>query len=57
MQKVLEVLNRELEEREKKAMEFYRKYNDLRKDLDRLMVENDMLRKDLKELNKEHFKK
>ena len=57
MQKVLEVLNRELEEREKKAMEFYRKYNDLRKDLDTLMVENDMLRKDLKELSKEHFKK
>lgn len=57
MQKILEVLNRELEERETKAMVFYKKYNELRKDLDRLMVENDMLRKDLKELSKEHFKK
>jgi regulator of replication initiation timing len=57
MIKILEVLNRELEEREKRAMEFYRKYNDLRKDLDKLMIENDMLRKDLKELSKEHFKK
>jgi hypothetical protein len=57
MIKILEVLNRELEEREKRAMEFYRKYNDLRKDLDKLMIENDMLRKDLQELSKEHFKK
>lgn len=57
MLKILEVLNRELEERETKAMVFYKKYNELRKDLDRLMVENDMLRKDLKELSKEHFKK
>ena len=57
MLKILEVLNKELEEREINAKKFFRQYNDLRKDLDRLMVENDMLRKDLQELSKEHFKK
>ena len=57
MLKILEVLNKELEEREINAKKFFRQYNDLRKDLDKLMVENDMLRKDLKELSKEHFKK
>ena len=57
MLKILEVLNKELEERELNAKKFFRQYNDLRKDLDKLMVENDMLRKDLKELSKEHFKK
>ena len=57
MIKILEVLNKELEEREINAKKFFRQYNDLRKDLDRLMVENDMLRKDLQELSREHFKK
>jgi hypothetical protein len=57
MLKILEVLNRELEEQELNAKKFFRQYNDLRKDLDKLMIENDMLRKDLQELNKEHFKK
>jgi hypothetical protein len=57
MLKILEVLNRELEEREINAKKFFRQYNDLRKDLDKLMVENDMLRKDLQELSKEYFKK
>jgi len=57
MLKILEVLNKELEEREINAKKFFRQYNDLRKDLDKLMIENDMLRKDLKELSKEHFKK
>lgn len=57
MLKILEVLNKELEEREINAKKFFRQYNDLRKDLDKLMVENDMLRKDLQELSKEYFKK
>ena len=57
MLKILEVLNKELEEREINAKKFFRQYNDLRKDLDKLMVENKMLRKDLEELSKEHFKK
>ena len=33
------------------------KNNNSLKDLDKLIVENEMLRKDLKELSKEHFKK
>jgi hypothetical protein len=57
MLKILELINKELEEREINAKKFFRQYNDLRKDLDKLMVENDMLRKDLQELSKEHFKK
>lgn len=57
MKHILEILNREIERREQDAKVFYKQYNELRKDYNDLVKENEILRNDLFELSKEHFKK
>jgi hypothetical protein len=57
MEYILKILNKELEKRETRAKENYKRLCDLEKEIERLHEENYMLRKDLKELSKEHFKK
>ena len=57
MQYILKVLNEELKQREIRAKQFYNNYQILYEDFLNLKKENDMLRKDLQELSKEHFKK
>ena len=57
MEYILKVLNKELEKREKRAKENFQRLCDLEKEIERLHQENYMLRKDLQELSKEHFKK
>jgi len=57
MKHILEILNNEIERREKDAQLFYKQYNELRKDYNDLVKENETLRNDLFELSKEHFKK
>ena len=57
MQYILKVLNKELGEREKRAVEWYGNYQKLYEDYHKLKAENEILRKDLFELSREHFKK
>tara|TARA_R110000868_G_C10885732_1_gene763251 strand:+ start:1514 stop:1687 length:174 start_codon:yes stop_codon:yes gene_type:complete len=57
MEHILEVLNKELKERKERAREWYDNYQKLYEDYHDLKTQNDMLRKDLQELSKEHFKK
>lgn len=57
MEHIFEVLNKELKERKERAREWYDNYQKLYDDFHNLKAENDMLRKDLQELSKEHFKK
>lgn len=57
MQYILKVLNEELKQREIRAKQFYNNYQILYEDFLNLKKENEMLRKDLEELSKEHFKK
>lgn len=57
MKHILEILNNEIARREKDAQLFYKQYNELRKDYNDLVKENETLRNDLFELSKEHFKK
>jgi len=57
MEYILKILNKEIGERERNAKENYKRLCDLEKEIIRLHEENYMLRKDLKELSKEHFKK
>jgi hypothetical protein len=57
MKHILEILNNEIARREKDAQLFYKQYNELRKDYNDLVKENEILRNDLFELSKEHFKK
>ena len=57
MEHILEVLNKELKERKERAREWYDNYQKLYEDYHDLKRQNDMLRKDLQELSKEHFKK
>ena len=57
MKHILEILDREIERREQDAKVFYKQYNELRKDYNDLVKENEILRNDLFELSKEHFKK
>lgn len=57
MQYILKVLNEELKQREIRAREWYNRYQKLYEDYHDLKAQNDMLRKDLQELSKEHFKK
>ena len=56
MQYILKVLNEELKQREIRAKQFYNNYQILYEDFLNLKKENEMLRKDLEELSKEHFK-
>lgn len=57
MEYILKILNKELKEREERAIENYKKLNDLENQIKKLQAENIMLRNDLKELSKEHFNK
>ena len=57
MKHILEILNNEIARREKDAQLFYKQYNELRRDYNDLVKENETLRNDLFELSKEHFKK
>jgi len=57
MEYILKVLNKELEKREKRAKENFERLCNLEKEIERLHQENIILRKDLFELSKEHFKK
>jgi hypothetical protein len=56
MKNILEILDKEIERREQDAKVFYKQYNELRKDYNDLVKENEILRNDLFELSKEHFK-
>jgi len=57
MEYILKVLNKELEKREKRAKENFERLCNLEKEIERLHQENIILRKDLFELSREHFKK
>lgn len=57
MKHVLKVLNEELKQREIRANEWYDRYQKLYEDYHNLKKENEILRNDLFELSKEHFKK
>jgi hypothetical protein len=54
---ILKVLESELEERKERAKEFYELFEKTKDENIRLRNENEMLRNDLFELSKEHFKK
>jgi hypothetical protein len=51
------LIEKELEERKEKSIENYRLYEKMDEENRRLRRENEMLRNDLLELSKEHFKK
>ena len=57
MKHVLKVLNEELKKRQIRADEWYDRYHKLYEEYHDLQEENKILRKDLQELSKEHFKK
>lgn len=57
MKEILRVLNKDLERRNKNAKQFFEKYCKLDEENNKLKRENEILRKDLQELSKEHFKK
>ncbi|MFN9983703.1 MAG: hypothetical protein ACK53Y_27510 [bacterium] len=54
---ILEVLEQELERRIERSKENYNLFCEQEKINKKLKAENEMLRKDLAELSKEHFKK
>ena len=54
---ILEVLEAELERRVERSKENYRLFCDQERINKKLRAENEMLRNDLAELSKEHFKK
>lgn len=54
---ILEVLEAELERRTERSKDNYRLFCDQERINKKLIAENEMLRKDLAELSKEHFKK
>ena len=56
-QNILEVLEAELERRIERSKDNYRLFCDQEKINKQLRAENEMLRNDLAELSKEHFKK
>jgi len=56
-QNILEVLEAELERRIERSKDNYRLFCDQEKINKKLRAENEMLRNDLAELSKEHFKK
>jgi len=53
---ILEILNREIEERKRVAKLNYQKLQDQSEEIKKLRAENEILRKDLFELSQEHFK-
>ena len=56
MKYVLKALNKELRTQEIRANEWYDSYHKLYEEYQDLQNENELLRKDLQELSKEHFK-
>lgn len=54
---ILEVLEQELQSRKDRARQNYDLFAEVQLENKRLKEENEMLRKDLAELSKEHFKK
>lgn len=54
---ILELVERELELRQERSKENFREYIRMERECKRLKKENEMLRNDLQELSKEHFKK
>lgn len=54
---ILELVERELELRQERSKENFREYIRMEREYKRLKKENEMLRNDLAELSKEHFKK
>lgn len=54
---ILEILEAELEIRRERSKENYRLFCDQERINKKLIAENEMLRKDLAELSREHFKK
>jgi len=52
---ILEILNREIEERKRVAKLNYQKLQDQSEEIKKLKEENEILRKDLFELSQEHF--
>jgi len=56
MKYILKVLNEELKQREKRAHEWYDKYQKLYEDYHDLKRENEILRNDLFELSQDYFK-
>lgn len=56
MKYVLKALSKELKDLEIRANEWYDRYQKLYEEYYDLQEENEMLRKDLQELSKEHFK-
>jgi hypothetical protein len=54
---ILEVLEAELEKRVERSKDNYRLFCDQERINKKLRAENEMLRNDLAELSKEHFKK
>lgn len=57
MEHILRIIDKDLDRRIKETAEFIDKYNDLKKENEKLKAENKMLRNDLFELSKEQFKK
>ena len=56
MKYVLKALNKELRTQELRANEWFDSYQKLYEEYHDLKKENELLRKDLQELSKEHFK-
>lgn len=54
---ILQLVEAELELRQERSKENFREYLRMERECKRLQKENEMLRKDLQELSKEHFKK
>lgn len=54
---ILELVERELELRQERSKENFSEYIRMERECKRLKKENEMLRNDLAELSKEHFKK
>lgn len=57
MEHILRIIDKDLDRRIKETAEFIDKYNDVKKENEKLKAENKMLRNDLFELSKEQFKK
>lgn len=54
---ILQLVEAELELRQERSKENFREYLRMERECKRLQKENEMLRKDLQDLSKEHFKK
>lgn len=54
---ILELVEAELERRQERSKENFADYMRMERECKRLQKENEMLRKDLAELSKSHFKK